>query len=108
MTAMPVLAVVTLPSTPKDGSRLPSVLYRANANPAPVLPATTILPSTWIAVAAATSAPPTSVVTVPPVPNDESRSPALNPVTAADAPAPAAIDAVPITARTTAITRPTR
>src|SRR5262249_22807910 len=70
----------TMPPTPKEVSRVPSVSCRTAtklglpgvASPAPT---TTMRPSPWSATACAGPVPPTSVVTVPPAPNDASRLP---------------------------------
>ena len=79
-------SVKTSPPTPKDRSRLPSLLYRARAKSSTLLPsmkpwkvpATTILPSGSIATAEATADPEgKGVKTVPPLPNPASRLPSL-------------------------------
>jgi hypothetical protein len=73
-------SVVVLPAVPKDASSVPFALKRASAKWLSLLvavsPAATIFPSGWTVTADATSSRvPMAVVTLPPVPNVESRVP---------------------------------
>src|SRR5438874_1565745 len=75
------MGVMTLPPVANVASRTPEVVYRARAKsyefePLPAHPAATILPSDWMATAAAKSSlDPMGVMTLPPVPNVGSRAP---------------------------------
>src|SRR5262249_41541999 len=74
--APPLKSVTTLPALPKPVSRVPSVLYRASVKSLPSPPATTILPCDWMQVPRTASFEPGKArLTLPPVPNVESRSP---------------------------------